>query len=139
MYEQECDLILAEIVEKKKSGIMQHKINSLHQSLTTKGITCDKTSLQNAASILYANKHIRLEVDYISSVPDDVNFHLTHAGFEFISTTSYKDTKVQKELHHKKTQQEVRINEWLIKTKWLPLLLSILSVIISIIALAAKN
>lgn len=63
------------------------------------------------------------------------HYKITHTGIAFLTTNSYVKQAVEQNRANEKTEIELKLNRYLYKARWLPHILALLAIIISLIAL----
>lgn len=132
MYEQECDLVLSTIYNWE--NIIAPTDASLRVEVSkimdAKDIV---TKLHVITAILVVDGNLKV---------DDGYYIPTHKGHVFLNTTSYVKEKHKldliKKLNDRETEKlelDIKMHKWLLKTRWLPHILALVGIILSIIAL----
>lgn len=140
MHEEICDQILRKLTEKNPTGHSEvWESTTLASSL---GFPHDDVfeALRFLKQTGYIVSHVGpQEVEGMQVSVASVK--IKDAGRIFIADSSFVDNrdkaKWKTELsnkEHRKLEQEIKLNAWLLKTKWWPLIISILSLVVAIYA-----
>lgn len=136
-FEKECDIILPLIDSLTYTRLESNgsSVSSGYLLQEAFNIGIDPKTVQTVIAILISNDHVVMK-----EVTDKI-FFITQKGRAFAATTSYVQEnrllELQRQLNQKtlqKLEQGILLNGWLLKTKWWPLIFTIVGLIISILA-----
>jgi hypothetical protein len=138
MYEKECDTVLNLLYDLRYKRIEIHngavEPSYLLQQAFNIGIRPNIVEIVMA--ILITDGYVTSDIKSESKL-----LNITQKVRAFIATTSYEEQsqllELQKQLNqktHLKLEQDILLNKWLLRTKWVPLILSIFGIIISVLA-----
>jgi hypothetical protein len=136
MYEKECDILLQFIEDEQFKALENPECSVAHTTISQKSLGLN-VFFDVLISILISNEHV-----YVIDMGSGKLFYkVSHKGRTFLATTSYVQRKEELDLQRKtnvhnirKLEQDLKLNNWLLKTKWLPHILALAGLIISILA-----
>lgn len=138
MYEEHCDLILKEFDKNIPNHWDQqtHILNILESNYSSEIAV---RYYHIIIAILIDDAHIEKSEYFVGGLSN--YYDITAKGRSFINTTSYVQRKHERELQIQlnekatlKADQDLRLNSWLLKTRWLPHILSFVSIVVAIAA-----
>lgn len=137
MYETECDIILNLVYNLRYTHLESNGgIETSHLISESDKLGIQPKTIEIVVAILIRDKQVT-----VTEFANARIVSITQKGRAFIATTSYVSEshllELQKQLNEKniqKLEQDILLNKWLLKTKWLPLIISIIGLIVSILA-----